>query len=621
MTRRRVFHLAFVLPFLAASALRADGPISPSSFWNPDELKIGQKGYGITVLKGAKIERFQAEVLGVLKNGSPGRDLVLCRLAGLDLERTGVIAGMSGSPIYIDNKLVGAIAYAWAHGKDPIAGITPFSQMHSFAESFERRQLADKPKEPIRVGLREPIRADGRAFDAVAVAQDFRSPKDDGDALFMVPLQAPLAVSGMSARSLKLMREQYPEIGIVPMQGGVAGGMTPEEAAAAKIEPGAALTLALITGDFDMSGIGTVTHVEGKRVYGWGHPFMSLGGCELPMMTGWVHTIYPRQTVSFKMGSPLKEVGVINADVSTGIAGWLERKADMLPVSMKVRHEHGGDAHAFNVRIVRHKQMLPSLLFTALTNSIDMEGELPEEMTVAFTCRIDIEGREPLIYQDTFAGSSFSGNKAPSSLFNPVAGLVNQLLNHSFKPVRIVKIECETEIRAGRDAAEIEGVELNAESYAPGDTVRATVYLRPYRGRPIKMPVSVKLPIDLADGSYTLSLLDEVSAARLDLRGRPDLLVPQNEERMIDGLRLLTAAKRTNLVARLPLPAGGVALDGKPLADLPASMVQILGQTRRTEVLPMSAAAVGRAATSWTLYGSQTVNVNVARAKRATLEE
>src|SRR5438046_9917496 len=149
------------------------------------------KGHGLTVMKGTKVERFDAEVLGVMKNTSPGRDMVLCRLSGLDLERTGVIAGMSGSPVYVDKKLIGAVAYAWPYGKDPIAGITPFSQMHGFVESFERRDLAERSK-PVRVGLRQPLRIDGRDFTSVRVSQSAAAPKPAGDELWMAPLQTPL---------------------------------------------------------------------------------------------------------------------------------------------------------------------------------------------------------------------------------------------------------------------------------------------------------------------------------------------------------------------------------------------------------------------------------------------
>src|SRR5262249_9755821 len=151
--------------------------------------------------------------------------------------------------------------------------------------------------------------------------------------------------------------------GMVPMIGGAVTAKVAEHEKNVAIEPGAALTVALITGDFDISGIGTVTHVEGKRVYGWGHPFFGVGTCDFPLMTGYVHTIYPRQSISFKMGSPLRTVGVINADVSTCIAGWLGREPDMLPVSMTVRRDPGQRSKSFHVKMVRQRAMLSSLVF------------------------------------------------------------------------------------------------------------------------------------------------------------------------------------------------------------------------------------------------------------------
>src|SRR5262249_37588675 len=151
---------------------------------------------------------FGAEVLGVLKNTSPGRDLVLCRLSGLDLEKTGVIAGMSGSPVYIDGKLLGAVAYAWAFGKEPIAGITPFSQMHEFVERFERRDVAEQNGKPMRVGLQQPLRIDGQKYDRVTVAANFDDPQPTAaDGLWLVPLRMPLATTGFSQRSLALVQD------------------------------------------------------------------------------------------------------------------------------------------------------------------------------------------------------------------------------------------------------------------------------------------------------------------------------------------------------------------------------------------------------------------------------
>src|SRR5262249_52290274 len=225
-----------------------------------------------------------------------------------------------------------------------------------------------------------------------------------------------------------------------------------------KLEPGSALSVAMVLGDFDLSGIGTCTHIEGKRVYGWGHPFFGCGACDFPLMTGFVHAIYPRQNISFKMGSPLRTVGVINADVSTCIAGWLDRKPDLLPVRMTVALDPDGRAKTFNVKVVRQRSLLSTLVYTVLTNSVDMEGGLPEELTADLKARIEVEGHEPVVINDTFSGSGFSGGRAPQALFSQIANVVTLLTFNTYQPLRIKKIECATRIHSGRRTADIEAI-------------------------------------------------------------------------------------------------------------------------------------------------------------------
>ncbi len=587
--------------------------------WRVEDVRPGMKGFGRTVMKGTKVETFQVEVLGVLKNTSPGRDMILCRLSGLGLERSGIIAGMSGSPVYIDNKLVGAVAYGWAYGKDPIGGITPFCQMHDFVESYERRDLAEEHK-PRRVGVRHtlpaPIAAGDKLFESITVSQDFGDEDDKEDGLWLRPLRTPLAASGMSANSLKLLSGTTRRMGLVPLQGGAATSAISEEAKNVPLEAGGPLSISMITGDFDLSGIGTVTHIDGKRVYGWGHPFMSLGECEFPLMTGYIHTIYPRQSVSFKMGSPLRAVGVINADVSTCIAGWLGKKPDMLPVRMTVANGPDSPPRTFNVEVVRQRSLLASLVFTALVNSIDMEGELPDEMTAKFKARIELEDGEPLQIEDTFSG--FSGGRAPSALYSQVASAINLLANNPYKPIRIRKIECDTTIQAGRRAADIEAVEPESEVYAPGETVRVRVYVRPWKGELQRISASLKLPADLPEGAYTATLSDDIAAVRAEMHDSPSLSNPQNLDQVMASVRALLKARRTQLAVRLSLGATGVALAGKEMPDLPESMVQILGNSRRSGSQTIRTSLVERHPTDWVLQGQETVSFRVTKNKKIT---
>jgi hypothetical protein len=606
------------LYFLSVPSVQAAAVPRATPCWRVEDLHRGMKGFGRTVMQGTRVETFQVEVLGVLKNTSPGRDLVLARLSGLGLDKTGVIAGMSGSPVYIDNKLVGAVAYAWPFGKEPIAGITPFCQMQGFVEAFERRDVAARAK-PVRLGLDTSIKVAGREYDSVRVSAGFDdSASERAEALSMMPLKMPLAATGFTKHSLTLLAKRTSQFGLVPLMGGATTAKIADEEKDVALEPGGPLAVSLITGDFDLSGIGTTTHVEGNRVYGWGHPFMSLGGCRLPMMTGYIHTIYPRQTVSFKMGSPLKEVGVMHADVSTCIAGYLDRKADMMPLKIQVALSKS-EPRTFNVRVARHSGLLPALVYAALTNAIDMEGELPEELTARMHVRIEVEGREPIIIKDTFSG--FSGGRAPGTLYGQVAGMVSYLVNNPYKTLTIRRIECETAIEPGRMTADIEATELDAEEYCPGDTVRATVFVRPHKGGRQRISLNLKLPADLPEGNYTATICDEPSSARFDLRANPTLYVPTSVKHILEAVKLQTSAKRTTLVVRVPTGAHGVAANGKALPNLPDSVVHILVNSKRTGSMTMTKALAAKRNTDWVILGADSVSFRVSKTRHVTRNE
>lgn len=619
-TLRSVPRLGLALLALAGFVSAAVAGPNPGSYWQVDEIKTGMKGVGRTVVKGTKIESFGAEVIGVMRNTNPGRDMILCRLSGLDLERTGVIAGMSGSPIYVQGKLMGAVAYAWPFGKDPIAGVTPFEQMERYVASYEARDHGDKNR-PTRIGLGRPVEVNGKRFDTVTVSHDFTDPQPTtSDGLWMVPLRTPLAATGMTPNSLNMLKGHLSQFGMVPMQGGAVGANVSEEERNIPLQAGGALSVAMITGDFDLSGIGTVTHIEGKRVYGWGHPFFGIGTCEFPLMTGYVHTIYPRQSLSFKMGSPLRTVGTINADVSTCIAGWLDRQPDMVPVTMTVLREPAGQSRTFNVKVARQRAMLGSLIYSVLTNSVDMEGDLPEELTAQLKVVLDVDGRAPFVIHDVFSGSGFAAGRAPQALFNQVPSLINHLMYNQFRSVRLNRVECTAEIQPGRRTADIEAVELESDIVSPGETLKAVVSLRPYKGLRQRVPLTLKVPIDFPEGSYTASITDELNSARQDLRDNPNLSNPPDIDHLFQSVQIQTGAKRTTLVLRLPTPAVGVAMNGKSLPNLPPSMVQILAQSRRTGVQHISGALVARQPTEWVIQGNDSVRFAVSRNKSTSFE-
>ena len=616
--RRVIVFISFLsLTLGCVSTLYASNGVGTSKTpcWRVDDIRAGMKGVGKTVIKGTKIQEFDVTILGVLKNTNPGRDMILARLSGCNLEKTGVIAGMSGSPVYIRGKLVGAVAYAWQFGTEPIAGITPFCQMRSFSKVMDGVDHSGNVVHS--VGLDSPLQFQGKKLDAVKVSNSFASLPTANDGMFLTPLKTPLAATGFTANSLAILQDKLSAHGMVPMQGGGVSGQLAKRFMNTQLEPGGALTVALITGDFDLSGIGTVTHVEGKRVYGWGHPFMSLGGCDIPMMTGYVHLIYPRQNLSFKMGSPLKTVGTINADVSTCIAGWLDREPDMLPVKMTVAIDSPKKARTFNVNVVRQHKLMPTLVFTALTNSVDMEGELPKNITTDFRAKIYLKGHKPLIIEDSYSGSTYSGSRAARVIYNEVAELLSRLLNNSHEDVRVEKIECFTLIRKQRRTATIEAVELDSDRYRPGETVKATVILKPHKQTEQRTQVSLKLPTDLVDGDYHLLICTGSEHANANYRDNPIWNDSQNLEQSLQGLQVRYSAKRSDLVLRIPLSDLGVSVKGQALPNLPPSMVQLFTDSRRsTETRSINGAISSTLPTDWVLSGSKSITVRVSRKNR-----
>ncbi|MFO0945971.1 MAG: SpoIVB peptidase S55 domain-containing protein [Planctomycetota bacterium] len=328
-------------------------------YWNVDDVKPGMTGYGITVLKGTQTERFLVEVIGVLKSYSPGRDMILVRVAGLGLEKTGVMSGMSGSPVYVNEKLLGAIAFTWPFGKEPIGGITPFSQMIEYSKqvtskeqwiSDHREYLLDRPY---------LVAADHESGTQASISIPASSSIPQAWGGQMVRLQTPLATSSMSTAAMEELTRVLGPMGMVPVQGGAASEHILAEHMNAKIEPGGAMAVGLVTGDVSMSAIGTVTAVTGDRVHGFGHPFFGSGICEFPLQTAYIHTVIPRQTVSSKMGSAISTVGKVDADVSTCVAGWLGKSADMVPLTVHVQSNISSLDKVFKCQVVRDRLLLP----------------------------------------------------------------------------------------------------------------------------------------------------------------------------------------------------------------------------------------------------------------------
>jgi hypothetical protein len=605
-----------------AAAIHAAEP-DPKTYWDVEEIRPGMKGTGRTVMVGTKLEEFGAEVLGVMRGVSPGRDMVLCRLTGCNLEHAGIIQGMSGSPIYIDGKMLGAVAFAWEFAKDPIAGVTPFSQMVQYVRASDRRIAAES-----RDGEQHAARGastfgpssytvDGVMTDEVGARMPLQV---SGGALAgMRPIVTPLAASGFSPRALALLDERLRPLGMAPMAGGAAPERVVREEGGKPLVPGAPLSIAMVTGDFDLSGIGTVTHVEGNRVYGFGHPMFSLGTCEFPMMTGYIHTVYPRASVSMKMGSPLKIVGVLDTDVSTGVAGRIGPIPDMLPLTVHVKTSRYSEPNTYHVKMAREPNLLPTLVMSVLTNAIDTEGNLPDELTARIRANIKLKDHDPITFRDTLSGPRFTGPMGPAAMFGPIASIVNMLVRNPMAPVRIETIDCDIEVAQGRTVAAIESIRLVSDRLEPGDTLKVSATVKPFKQPRRNIELSLPLPSDLNEGSYEVVCCDMANSLRRRVRNDPAIMEPRDLEGILQAIHFQIEPERTEIYLHVPLPDRGLAIHGQPLPNLPGSARALFSSSRQTQESSVKSDLIRSVDTPYVVEGMQTLRFTVVKDKGVSL--
>jgi hypothetical protein len=542
------------------------------------DVKPGMTGEAHTVFSGTKPEPFKVRVVSVVQNFLPKQDIILVRAEDPRVEFSGIAAGMSGSPVYIDGKLVGAIAYAWTFSKSPLAGVTPIESMlaeekrprRSTRERLDMGELVaapgDGPAEvsDARENLRVPPPGTGAASAAGAAG-----------ASRLHPVSVPLAVAGLSGPALDLLTDDLRPYGIVPMRTGGGGGRrVPLGPGAASIVPGGAVGVQLIKGDMSATAMGTVTWVGGKNLIAFGHPMFGSGEVSLPLVTGEVHTLIPSQAASIKLASPLVEVGAVVQDRPSGIVGDLGMRAPMMPVEVRVRAP-GSAPHVFRAELARSRRLLPNLAAVVLMSAISDAEPDQTEMAVKVTSRLGVHGHKALELRDVIFTTDGLGPRTLPA----VKGLraMVELLSNPFAPARIDRVDFDVDIEFRKDVAEIIAVGLPGEEVRAGDVVPLRVTLRPYAGREYGETIAVKIPERLAGQAVKV----EVASGALV---KPETPRPESLADLLDNLRRHYTA--SSIVVSLSLPGDGASLRGRLIPELPQAALDTLrpgNQTSRAE--------------------------------------
>lgn len=575
-------------------------------FYPLESIQPGQTGYGKTVFEGTRVDTFQVEILGVLKNVGPKQNMILARLSGGPIARTGVFAGMSGSPVYIEDKLIGAVAYAFPFAKEPIAGITPI------------REMVDIFKEKPESGPRRARRVNPDKMYDVAQLPSFLSHFElpqffvepsltrGQDLGRLQPIATPLNLSGFSPRSIQQFSSQLELLGLVPVRG--MGTARMEAYEDVPLQAGSTITVQLVRGDIEVSASGTATHIEGDRIYGFGHPFLSLGNTDLPLNKGAVLTIIPNLMTSEKVSATLEPIGSIKQDRATGIMGVAGEEAQLIPVRLRL-HTSRNEVKELNFEVVTDNFLTPFLMsFTVHSSIVSSERSIGDQ-TIQVKCTISIKGQSDVNFESSVSDLVSSPVFAALAAASPV----NFLLNSGFEELVMEKIDVEiTAVEQTREAT-VETIWQDRLEVDPGEEVHLTVFLRQSNGDTIIKKYPVKIPEEITPGPLKIVVADGMSLTREDAETGVGEFIPESLPQLIKAINNLK--KNDRLYIRLVREQAGAIISGEGMPDLPPSLLALYGSRKTSGELKSMGEVIyvehELPATEFVLHGRQEISVNV----------
>ena len=545
-----------------------------------DEVRPGMTGVGRTVFEGTELRDFKVHIIGVLRNvQGPKRNLILARLEGGPLAETGVAAGMSGSPVYIDGRLIGAVAYSiGAFPKEAIAGITPIGEMKDATEMARRPQMRQARLDlPVtREGLAAALKATYARLAPFAArpadVQTLGIPAAAGAQLgaMLRPIATPLVMSGFEPDTMDLVSGAFRDAGFQPV---VGGGQAAAEIATmtAPLREGDAIGVSLVGGDLEMGATGTITHIDGDRVYAFGHPFFNLGPSEFPMTRAYVYGILPSLAASFRISSMGAVIGTMQQDRATAIAGTLGKTPHVIPMNVTLRSSRADGAAAnrtFSFTVANDQVFTPLLAYVTMANTISAYERQFGDATFAITSRAHIKGHPDLSLEDVFTGAN-----ATIAAATAIAGPLSMLLANDLEPVTLEGMDITVEASEASRTVRIERVWLDEVRPRAGRTVPLKILTRSYRGEEKISTVPIAIPAN-ASGMLSVLVTDGRQLNAIEQRDLQRSLQPQSVTQMI---RVLNDTRRSNRIyVRLLTGNPGAVINGEAMTALPPSVLSVL---------------------------------------------
>jgi hypothetical protein len=554
-----------------------------TEFFKIEDLQPGMKGIGRTCVRGSTPEEFQVEILGILHGVNPGVSVVLARFSGSLLEKTGIFEGMSGSPVFIDGKLLGAVAYSFSFTKEAIGGITPITAMvDAFNESPDpssEKKIPLSNNLPWKYRLPSPTslsKAESLAVTSDDIQQQPQLANFRGHSL--IPIATPLSLGGFHSETLRMFGPQLRSMGMSLLQG--AGGSPSGTDSAKKasdsapLEPGSNIIVPLVRGDLDVSAGGTVTYVDGDRLYAFGHSMLQLGFTELPIHKGRAILVVPSLESSFKILEIGEQVGTIRQDRGVGIYGILGAKPRMVPLRVLLTTSRGTKKE-FKYEVANDPFLTPLLVNAAVYNTLTMFERAQGVVTLKVKGKIRVKNEPTVEIENGFSSDSDVLNSAALSIAVPV----NYLMAAGYRNLDLQNIDLEISAQEDNQAALLDSIRLPRTEVKAGESLDLEITYKKTSGELIRDTYPLLIPANASPGPLTMLVADGSTLMAIDEKEEGENLIPRDLTQLVKFINNIR--KNDRLYLRLSRQEPGAVVKGEGMPGLPPSILAILKSERK----------------------------------------
>ena len=588
----------------------------PSKYIDVDELYDGMEGYGLTVFHGTQIEKFKVKVISVMSSKTIGRSAFLIKVVDNEIFNVARgVHGCSGSPVFFDGRMAGAMSFGWTFQEEPLYGVTPIRQM---LNTYKRVLAAEESKKQDTLAVNSSKVLDKSVYQRL-MAPEILNESDikkltssfmaagQGNSLMAgaEPLPVSLAVSGMSSSAIDSIESYMPGLKLN------AGNFTADishliKGEKPKLERGSTIVIPLISGDMQAYSLGTVTEVVDDWVFAFGHSFNGNGPCTWPMATGYIHTFMSGKQSSFKIGQAVETVGTVEADEIVAICGRTGIVPETTPAKTIVHFEPIGETIEFNMDMVQDDIYTPLLATMVAIGPAQYRGALPDMSTVEYTVDMDFGEFGKISMSD------ISSEYSTSHLRSDIMQAASLMISSPWDEVKLKSMKCEITISDKSVAADFKSISLGKKVYYPGETVTADIEFNRFRKDIISQKASIVLPEDLKPGTYDLTIGDKNTYFRTLEMSKPYIDYASNTEDILDVIKIRDEYKRNNIFMFLTRHDSNIALDLMPLEKIPSSKASLLvSQSRTVDLIEYQNMVLSVTPCDYVTYGRQSIQIEI----------